>query len=183
MHNLYLVAESDDGIVIIDQHALHERVMYEQFRERFTNGTLESQRLLLPETIRITPEQSALLDANAELLRKLGIELTPFGADSVAVHSFPALMKNADVQEFMRDLLDRLAQSAGETQTEVVVHRVLDLMACKAAVKAGDALTQEEIQSLMAKRHLIEKSTSCPHGRPTILRLTKTDLNRQFKRT
>ncbi|MBI1826196.1 MAG: DNA mismatch repair endonuclease MutL [Planctomycetes bacterium] len=183
MHNLYLVAESDDGIVIIDQHALHERVMYEQFRERFTNGTLESQRMLLPETMRLTPEQSALLDANAELLRKLGIELTPFGADSVAIHSFPALMKDADVQEFMRDLFDRLAQSAGETQTEVVVHRVLDLMACKAAVKAGDSLTQEEIQSLMAKRHLIEKSTSCPHGRPTILRLTKTDLNRQFKRT
>jgi DNA mismatch repair protein MutL len=193
MHNLYLVAETSEGIVIVDQHALHERIMYEQLRARFTAGALESQRLLLPETVRVTPQQAALLDEHAELLRQLGIEVTAFGADCVGVQSFPALLKDAPVAAFMIDLLDLLsrqpqhgeaADAAGRAaHAEVVIHKVLDLMACKAAVKAGDPLTPEEIEALMRQRHLIEKSSSCPHGRPTMLRLTKEDLNRQFKRT
>jgi len=183
MHNLYLVAETDEGIVIVDQHALHERVMYEQLRARISVGSLESQRLLLPETLRITPDQAALIEAHANLFERLGIEITPFGRDAVAVHAFPALLKDTDVPSFLRDLLDRLAQQPAGSSTEVVIHKVLDMMACKAAVKAGDALTDSEIEALMDKRHLIDKPGSCPHGRPTMLRLTKADLNRQFKRT
>ncbi len=183
MHNLYLVAETDEGIVIVDQHALHERVMYEQLRARIAVGSLESQRLLLPETLRVTPDQAALIEAHANLFERLGIEITPFGRDAVAVHAFPALLKDTDVPSFLRDLLDRLAQQPAGSSTEVVIHKVLDMMACKAAVKAGDALTEAEIEALMRQRHLIEKPGSCPHGRPTMLRLTKADLNRQFKRT
>lgn len=183
MHNLYLVAETDEGIVIVDQHALHERVMYEQLRARIAIGSLESQRLLLPETLRVTPDQAALIEAHSNLFERLGIEITPFGRDAVAVHAFPALLKDTDVPSFLRDLLDRLAQQPAGSTTEVVIHKVLDMMACKAAVKAGDALTEAEIEALMRQRHLIEKPGSCPHGRPTMLRLTKADLNRQFKRT
>ncbi|MCH7884663.1 MAG: DNA mismatch repair endonuclease MutL [Planctomycetes bacterium] len=182
MHNLYLVAETDDGIVIIDQHALHERVMYEQFRRRMTTGPLESQRLLLPETIRVTPGQSALLETHADLLEKLGIEVSPFGTDSVAVHAFPARMKDTDVVSFLHDLLDRLADRSGGTEPDEVLNDILSMMACKAAVKAGDPMTPEEIESLMQQRHLLDTPSSCPHGRPTTLRLTKADLNRQFHR-
>lgn len=182
MHNLYLVAETEEGILIIDQHALHERVIYEQLRERITSGALESQRLLLPETLRVPPEHTALPEHHAELLHRLGVDATATGLDTIAVHAAPSLLRDADVTAFMRDLLDYLAQQAAGASQEVVIHRVLDMMACKAAVKAGDALTDAEVQSLMAQRHLIDKATSCPHGRPTILRLTKADLNRQFKR-
>lgn len=183
LHNLYLVSETDDGILIIDQHALHERVMYEELRARFTAGPLESQRLLLPESIRVTPAQVSLLEHNADLLTKLGIEWTPFGPDSIAVQSFPSLLRDTDVVPFLRDLLDQLAQLGGSAQTEVVIHRILDMMACKAAVKAGDPLTDQEITALLERRHLIDKPSNCPHGRPTMLRLTKSDLERQFKRT
>jgi len=183
MHNLYLVAETDDGIVIVDQHALHERVLYEQLRRRITDGPLESQRLLLPETLNVTPQQATLLESNAELLAQLGVEVTPFGTDAVAVQSFPALLKDTDVISFMRDLLDQLAQQAGPANTDAVINDILSMMACKAAVKAGDPLTPEEIDALFERRDLIEKSSSCPHGRPTMLRLTKADLDRQFKRT
>lgn len=183
MHNLYLVAETDEGIMIVDQHALHERVMYEQLRQRFTAGPLESQRLLLPETIRVTAGQSGLLESHAELLSQLGIEVTPFGTDSVALHAVPALLHDIDAASFLRDLLDRLAQNDAPNHAEALVHDLLDMMACKAAVKAGDPLTQPEINALMQQRHLIEKSSSCPHGRPTMLRFTKAELNRQFKRT
>ena len=166
--------------------------MYEQLRARITSGALESQRLLLPESLRVTPEQTALIESHADLLNRLGIEVAPFGADAIAVHSFPALLKDTDVLSFMRDLLDQLGQlpladsagsrSADSTDTELVVHKIIDLMACKAAVKAGDPLTGEEIDALMQQRHLVEKSSSCPHGRPTMLRLTRADLDRQFKR-
>ncbi len=183
LHNLYLVAETEDGIIIIDQHALHERIMYEQLRERLTRGSLESQRLLLPETINLTARQVALIETNAELLQRLGIEITPFGTEAVAVHAFPSLLKDTDVVSFMRDLLDQLAQQSGATEPETVIHKLLDMMACKAAVKAGDPLTDEEIAALMRQRHLIERSSNCPHGRPTMLRLTRADLDRQFKRT
>lgn len=183
MHNLYLVAETDDGIMIVDQHALHERVMYEQFRQRFAAGPLESQRLLLPESINVTAAQTALLESHADLLTRLGIEVTRFSDTTVALHAVPALLKDVDGVSFLRDLLDRLDQNDAPTHPEALVHDVLDMMACKAAVKAGDPLTQDEINALMQQRYLIEKATSCPHGRPTMLRFTKADLNRQFKRT
>ncbi|UCF32736.1 MAG: DNA mismatch repair endonuclease MutL [Phycisphaerales bacterium] len=183
MHNLYLVAETEDGIVIIDQHALHERIMYEELRQRITSGPLESQRLLLPETVRVTPQQAALLEEHIDLLARLGVEATPFGSDTIAVHAFPSLLKDTDVPSFMRDLLDHLSQQEAGTSTEVVIHELLDMMACKAAIKAGDPLTDKEIQTLISRKELVEKSSSCPHGRPTMLRLTKTDLERQFKRT
>lgn len=184
MHNLYLVAETEEGILIVDQHALHERVMYEQLRSRMARGPLESQRLLLPETVNVTPRQLEALETNAELLQSLGVEATPFGADTVAVHAFPTLLKDAPVQPFLRDLLDKLAdQPHMGAATDAALNDVLSMMACKAAVKAGDPLTPDEIESLMTQRHLLEKPSSCPHGRPTMLRLSKNDLNRQFHRT
>jgi DNA mismatch repair protein MutL len=183
LHNTYLVAESDDGIVIIDQHALHERVLYDELTRRIASGALESQRLLLPETVTITPQQLALLENHGELLQRLGIDWSPFGPDCVAVQSFPAILKDTDVVSFLRDLLDKLSERAHAPGTEVVIHELLDMMACKAAVKAGDPLTADEIDALIARKELVEKSSNCPHGRPTMLRLTVRDLEKQFKRT
>lgn len=183
MHNLYLVAETAEGIIIVDQHALHERVIYEQLRRRMTNGILESQRLLLPETVRVNAREIEVLESNRELLERLGIDVTPFGADSVAVHSFPSLLRDTDVPGFMRNLVDRLSDRSGETGAEVVLDAALAMMACKAAVKAGDPLAPEEIEALIGQRHLLDTPSACPHGRPTTLRLTKNDLNRQFHRT
>ncbi|MFQ5414951.1 MAG: DNA mismatch repair endonuclease MutL [Phycisphaerae bacterium] len=183
MHNLYVVAEADDGIVIIDQHALHERIMYEEIKTRIMAGALESQRLLLPETVSVTPEQAALLETNGDLLHRLGIDVTPFGHDTVAVSAFPVLLKDADVGGFMRDLIDHLAQQPAGTSAEAVIHPIIDMMACKAAVKGGDSLTSDEIQALIRRKDVVDKSSNCPHGRPTMLRFTRADLDRQFKRT
>ncbi|MGB0714892.1 MAG: DNA mismatch repair endonuclease MutL [Phycisphaerae bacterium] len=182
IHNLYLVAEYDDGIVIIDQHALHERIMYEQLKGMLDRGDLESQGLLIPSTFSANASQMALMQEHVPLFEKLGIDVRPFGPDTMAVHAFPALLKKVDVSAFMLDLLDQL-EGKPEGSAEVVVHEVLDMMACKAAIKAGDPLTQPEIDALLEQRHLVEKSSNCPHGRPTTLRLTKADLNRQFHRT
>ncbi|MFH0983727.1 MAG: DNA mismatch repair endonuclease MutL [Planctomycetota bacterium] len=186
LHNTYLVVESDEGMLIIDQHALHERILYNQLCERLTSGPLEGQRLLLPETLTVTPKQMTLLQENEALLHQIGIEVTSFGHDAVAVQSFPALLKDADAAPFLRDLLDKLEEKEEQGRTthpETLVHELLDMMACKAAVKAGDPLTPDEIDALVAQKDLVEKSSSCPHGRPTTLRLTVKDLEKQFKRT
>ena len=139
--------------------------------------------MLLPESLTVTARQAALIESNGELLHKLGMEVTRFGSESVAVHAFPSLLKDTDVLSFMRDLLDHLAHQATETEPEVIIQELLEMMACKAAVKAGDPLTEGEIEALMRQRHVVDKSSSCPHGRPTSLHLSKAELDRQFKRT
>jgi DNA mismatch repair protein MutL len=183
LHNSYLVAESDDGLIIIDQHALHERIMFEELMARITRGPLESQRLLIPITVPASSRQMALLDQIQSLLQRLGIELSSFGPQTVAIQAFPSFLEKLDPAEFVRELLERGEQELLDLHEEELLHEILDMMACKAAVKAGDPLTQGEIEALLARRDLVDRSSNCPHGRPTTLRLTLKDLEKQFKRT
>ncbi len=183
LHNSYLVAESDDGLIIIDQHALHERIMYEDLLQRLSRGPLESQRLLIPLTLPASEKQQELLEQIQSLLQRLGIEAASMGPGAVAIHSFPSFLQRLDPAEFLADVLDRGEQESLDLSHEELLHEVLDMMACKAAVKAGDPLSPQEIEALLARRHLIDRSSNCPHGRPTTLRLTLRDLEKQFKRT
>jgi len=183
LHNSYLVAQSDDGLVIIDQHALHERIMYEELLARVSRGPLEAQRLLIPEVVDVSTTQLELLEQIQPLLAKIGIEVSAFGPSSVAVHAFPSFLEKLQPGTFVRELLERGEQELLDLHEEEVLHEVLDMMACKAAVKAGDPLTPQEIEALLARRELVERSSNCPHGRPTTLRLSLRDLEKQFKRT
>src|SRR6185437_9067424 len=183
LHNSYLVVQSDDGMLIIDQHALHERIVYEDLLARLNRGTLESQRLLLPEVVDVSSTQASLLEQVQPLLAKLGIEVNEFGPGQVAVHSFPSFLEKLEPGSFVRELLERGEQELLDMHEEELLHEVLDMMACKAAVKAGDPLTAPEIEALLARRELVDRSSNCPHGRPTTLRLSLRDLEKQFKRT
>jgi DNA mismatch repair protein MutL len=183
LHNSYLIAQSDDGLIIIDQHALHERIMYEELLARITRGPLESQRLLIPLVFPASSRQIALLDQIRPLLDRIGIEASAFGPDSVGVQAFPSFLEKLDPATFVRELLERGEQELLDMNGEEVLHEILDMMACKAAVKAGDPLTPGEIEALLARRELVERSSNCPHGRPTTLRLSLRDLEKQFKRT
>jgi DNA mismatch repair protein MutL len=183
LHNSYLVAQSDDGLVIIDQHALHERIMYEELLARVNRGPLEAQRMLIPQVVDVSTTQLALLEQIQPLLGKLGIEVSAFGPASVAVHAFPSFLEKLEPGTFVRELLERGEQELLDLHEEALLHEVLDMMACKAAVKAGDPLSPTEIEALLARRELVERSSNCPHGRPTTLRLSLRDLEKQFKRT
>jgi DNA mismatch repair protein MutL len=185
LHNTYIAAQTPDGVVIIDQHALHERILYEELFARATRGPLEGQRLLLPEILPINPKQAAALETVRPLLATLGIEITDFDAGSVAVHSFPSLLSKVNPREFLRDLLDKLLDAGGgvgKLTPEELLHEVLDMASCKAAVKAGYPLSHDEIAALLARKEQVDRSSNCPHGRPTTLRLSLSDLERQFKR-
>ncbi len=182
-HNSYLVAESEDGLIIIDQHALHERIMYEDLLARISRGPLESQRILIPLTLPASQRQQELLEQIQPLLNRLGIEAAAIGPDAVAVHAFPSFLQRLDPVDFLAELLERGEQETLDLHQEELLHEILDMMACKAAVKAGDPLSPAEIEALLARRHLIDRSSNCPHGRPTTLRLSLHDLEKQFKRT
>ena len=183
LHNSYLVAQSDDGMIIIDQHALHERIMYEELSARILRGPLESQRLLIPQTIPASSRQMAMIEQIQPLLNRLGIEISAFGPSTVAVQAFPTFLSRLEPAVFVTELLERGEAELLDLHEEELLHEILDMMACKAAVKAGDALSPAEIEALLARRELVERSSNCPHGRPTTLRLSLRDLEKQFKRT
>jgi DNA mismatch repair protein MutL len=170
-------------MLIIDQHALHERIMYEELKARITRGPLESQRMLIPYTLPASSRQMALLEQIQPLLGRLGIEVGAFGPGTIAVQAFPTFLSKLDPVEFVTDLLERGEQELLDLHDEELLHELMDMMACKAAVKAGDSLTPAEVQALIARKDLVDRSSNCPHGRPTTLRLTLRDLEKQFKRT
>ncbi len=183
MHNSYIVSAEDEGIMIVDQHALHERIIYNQLAQRLTAGGLASQRLLIPETVTVSEIESDTIAENEAFFTRMGIEVAPFGPQTVAIQRFPSLLTNRGVSagEFLREMLDELSQ--GPISPEIMLEKTLSVMACKAAVKAGEKLTQAEIDNLLAQRDQVEKGSACPHGRPTTLMLTLKDLEKQFKRT
>lgn len=183
LHNSYLVAETPEGMIIIDQHALHERIMFEDLLARITRGNLESQRLLIPLTFPATPAQLDLLEQIQPLLARLGIEATVFGPDTAAVQAFPSFLERLEPASFVQEMLEKGEQDLLDLHPEEMLHEILDMMSCKAAVKAGDPLSPAEITALLSRRDLVERSSNCPHGRPTTLRLSLKDLEKQFKRT
>ncbi len=183
VHNRYLVAESDDGVMVIDQHALHERVLYEQLRARVAAGPIEAQALLVPEPVDLSPTEAATALEQRELLARLGLKIEPFGGDTVIVSSYPAMLANLNPAEVLHGLLERLLAGATGLEPRDMLDELLHSVACKAAVKAGDRLEPEEIAALLAQRHLVHDTHHCPHGRPTALIFSRQQLDKQFKRT
>jgi len=183
LHDAYIVVETGDGMLVIDQHALHERILFEQLRQRVASGELERQRLLIPEPVDLPAEQAArVLEAKAELA-ELGLEVEDFGGGTVVLHSYPAILGRAVPGELFRDVADRLAAKDRPPTRDQLLEHLLATMACRAAVKAGDRLTPEEIHELVAQREVAENSHHCPHGRPTTLAFTRKELDKQFRRT
>jgi DNA mismatch repair protein MutL len=182
VHNRYLVVENEAGIEVIDQHALHERILYEQIREKVLGGALESQRLLVPEPVDLTATEASAVLENAPLLARLGLEVQPFGGETVIVSSYPAMLANLGPADVLHDLVEKLLAGGRQPEARDLLDELLHTIACKAAVKFGDRLTTEEIEALLAQRHLVQDQHHCPHGRPTALVFTREDLDRQFKR-
>jgi DNA mismatch repair protein MutL len=183
VHDRYLIAESDEGLLVIDQHALHERILYEQLRQRVLAGNVESQRLLVPEAVDLSPAEAATVLDQAPLLEKLGIRVEPFGGDTVLISAYPAMLANVALGDVLRSIIDRLLQAGRAPSARDLFDDLLHMIACKAAVKAGDRLNPEEISALLEQRHLVADTHHCPHGRPTALVLTRAELDRQFLRT
>jgi DNA mismatch repair protein MutL len=182
IHDRYLVAESSDGLMIVDQHALHERILYEQLKKRIAEGRLDVQKMLVPEPVDLSGPEAAAVIENRELLAELGLLVEPFGGDTILVSGYPAMLSRSAPSELLQELLNVLLDEDREPGKETLIDEILHSMACKAAIKAGDRLEQDEIDSLLASRHLVQDAHHCPHGRPSALIFSQKELDKQFKR-
>lgn len=173
--------ESETGVVLIDQHSAHERVLYEKFMAALEGGSMPSQRLLFPLTVQLAPADAEALDAHRDLLESLGYELGEFGGQTVIVHSVPAPHPRFDAERCLRDTLSALTgdrSAAGAARHQHLAATV----ACKAAIKAGDALAAEEMRALFIALRDCQLPAHDVHGRQTIVQLSWDELERRFGR-
>ncbi|MFN0053246.1 MAG: DNA mismatch repair endonuclease MutL [Planctomycetales bacterium] len=182
IHDAYLVVETEAGLTVVDQHALHERILYEHLRKRVLSGTVESQRLLVPQPVELSPAEVALLIEQQAVLAQFGLDLEPFGANTVLVTAYPVLLSRTDPARIVRAVVEQIAETGRDPSRRDQLDSLLHMLACKGAIKAGQRLAPEEIDSLLAQRHLIDDAHHCPHGRPTALVLSRQELDRQFGR-
>jgi len=179
----YIIEETDGGVNIIDQHALHERILYNEIEARLAKGTLDSQQLLVPELVEL-PQQEffAVMDLQEDLAR-FGMTIEAFGDRTIIVRSFPQVLKRLDAQGFFRDLLDELAEPTTSRDVTGRLEKVIKIMACRGAVKAGQRLSASQVRWLLDKRAQAGPTDTCPHGRPTTISLSRQELDKQFRRT
>lgn len=182
IYNSFLLAESEEGLLVIDQHALHERILYEQIKKRLMTGKLPTQKLLIPELVDLTQEQIGAIELHKEALADLGFDLAPFGGPTWAIQSYPALLERKPIVPCLLAAVEQITAKSQPPSREQILQEVMSLMACHAAVRAGDRLSPELMEALLEQRHLARDTHHCPHGRPTALVFSKQELERQFGR-
>ena len=180
---LYVVLESSDGIVLMDQHAAHERVLYEQMLRRMeSEGSAASQKLLLPETVELPPKDAEFLLAAINNLNKLGVGLSEFGERTFLLDALPPFVKAADARKFVLELVDKLQASGEDVNPLRLGEDVIAKTVCRHAVKANDLLREEELQGLVDDLRNCKMPYTCPHGRPTLIEMTYQELEKKFGR-
>jgi DNA mismatch repair protein MutL len=180
LRDSYLLAEDDEGLVVIDQHAAHERVLYERITAAVAGRGRTSQRLLMPRTVELTRREALLIVEHLDLFARMGFELRQFGPSTVLVEAAPTYMPETEWDALFRDILDEV--DADQKTYRQRPEETLITAACKAAVKAHDTLTGAESVRLLADLAACERPFTCPHGRPTMIRMTAHDLEKEFKR-
>jgi len=178
----FIVAVDEDGVVIIDQHVAHERVLFERITERLTSGRLASQRLLEPLLVELSASGREALEAHATDLDRLGFELDAFGGEALRVSAFPAILSRERGEAALRALAEDLEGLDRGSGVDAAVRRMAATMACHAAVRAHDPLTPEKMAHILEELRLTAYSTVCPHGRPVMLRLSRRELEKSFER-
>jgi DNA mismatch repair protein MutL len=178
--NSYVLAQSDQEFFLIDQHAAHERVLYEEVRNHLEGAEPVVQELLFPETLEVTPEEEDVIDEHMDKIRRIGFDLRKFGKRTYVVEAVPAVFKQADRKRVLADIVDEIIENRRESHD--ANHLLAAAFACKAAIKAGDCLNDEEMRSLIERLFQSRMPLACPHGRPTMIRLSWEEIERRFLR-
>lgn len=182
LHETYIVAQTGDGIVIVDQHAAHERLVYERMKAAISSGTLPSQGLLLPEVVELDEGGAARLGLHIDEFKTLGLVLEPFGEGAIVVRETPAMLGNIDVHKLVRDLADDLTQWGEANLLDEKLADVAATMACHGSVRAGRRLNAPEMNALLREMEATPHSGQCNHGRPTYVELKLADIEKLFGR-
>jgi len=182
LHHAYILCEAQDGLILIDQHAAHERVFFEIFRREAIGGELPSQILIVPETIEVTAEEAAWLEDSLPLFSRLGFGLEPFGTNTFVIRAVPAVALRQEVQRLLLELVSSGCEGARSLGAEALLEKLLQSMACRVAIKAGQKMGKDEIMALLKQLDGLDLSSTCPHGRPLWWKITLEELERMFDR-
>lgn len=183
IHENYIIAQTDSGMVIVDQHAAHERLVYERFKEQLQKHGIEKQGLLTPEIVDLPEHEAALLLETKDHLAALGLEIEPFGAGSIAVQTIPALLSGkADIGKLVRELADALLEHDNDRALEEKLNELLSRMACHGSVRSGRRLNADEMNALLRQMEATPLSGQCNHGRPTYIALSLQEIEKLFGR-
>jgi DNA mismatch repair protein MutL len=180
--DLYVLAESTEGLVLVDQHAAHERVLFEQMLKRNESQPVPSQRLLMPETIEVDHRDAAFLRENLDTLQRMGIGIAEFGDRTFVIDALPPFVKKGDFRQLFRNIVDELREAGREVPRGRLSEAAVATTVCRHAVKAHDPLRPEEIERLLADLEHCDLPYTCPHGRPTMIQLSYTELEKKFGR-
>jgi DNA mismatch repair protein MutL len=179
---LYVVLESDRGMVLMDQHAAHERVLFEQMLQRLEQGEVPSQRLLLPETVELSVRDSQFVREHLALLSRLGVGLSEFGERTFLLDALPPFVRVRDAKQFMRDVIDAMVVAGRDVNKLRLGEDMVAKTVCRHAVKANDPLADEELEKLIEDLRACTMPYTCPHGRPTLIEISAKELERKFGR-
>jgi len=182
LHETYVVAQTADGIVIVDQHAAHERLVYERMKKALANGGVTRQPLLIPEVVDLDPAEVTRVVSRAAELAELGLVLEEFGPDAVVVRETPAMLGKLDVKALVRDLADEIAETGNALSLKERLEEITGTLACHMSVRAGRRLTGEEMNALLREMETTPHSGQCNHGRPTYVELKLADIEKLFGR-
>ena len=182
LHGVYILAENHAGLVLVDMHAAHERIVYERLKNQLDGARITSQPLLIPATFAATPHEVATAESAAAVLQRLGLEITPFSPKTLAVRAVPTSLADGDAVELARSVLAEMSQHEAGTVIERAQHELLATMACHGAVRANRRLTHEEMNALLRQMEATERSDQCNHGRPTWRQLSMKELDALFLR-
>lgn len=182
LHGIYILAQSRAGLIVVDMHAAHERITYERMKRALAEQDLKSQPLLVPVSLAVSQKEAALAESHAEELQQLGLQIERIGPETLAVRQVPALLRGADTEQLVRDVLADLIEHGQSDRVEAVTHELLGTMACHGSVRANRQLTIPEMNSLLRDMEATERSGQCNHGRPTWTLVTLSELDKLFLR-
>ena len=181
-HDTYILCESDEELVLIDQHAAHERVFFEHLKKLSMNSKIEIQKLLMPETIDLGHREAHMLEKLIPDLKKLGLEIEPFGGTTFVVKSVPAILADREIKPIVLEIAEKMLESGLTQGLEKTIDQCLILIACHGAIRANQKLSDKQIRALLSQLDECENSSHCPHGRPTWISWTLESLEKSFKR-
>ena len=183
LHENYILSQTEDGLVIVDAHAAHERLVYEKLKAQMAETGVRAQALLIPEVISLSDGDIALLMEQSETLTQMGLSIEPFGQGAVAVQSVPALLGHVDVQRLVLDIVDELSDGGTQQSLQAQLDAILSRVACHGSVRTGRRMQAEEMNALLREMEATPHSGQCNHGRPTYVSLAMTDIEKLFGRT
>jgi DNA mismatch repair protein MutL len=182
LHNTYIVCESEDGLVLIDQHAAHERVVFESLKAAYKRSAITTQGLLVPETLELSHREAGILEALLEDLRGMGIEIESFGGKTYLIKSVPALLAGRPVKPLVMEIVEKVADIGLSSDMGGGVDECLAIMACHGAIRANQRLEEAQIKALLEQMDGVEQASRCPHGRPTFIHQSLRQVEKDFKR-